>query len=337
MKGFKNSMKVDFHFHLEEGPYSLDWMKRTTQALIETSKSPIETLKNTLQWMEQMSAALNRRMEQGCFTEEWILRFLDKGRAQGIERFGLVDHLYRFTEFKAYYEKYMLVDDSLLGQMQREWLDKVCTYSIQDFLAGARSLANEREDLSIGVEADYFPGADEELQQLLAPYELDYVIGAVHFNEGWGFDNPAAQYKFEQLDLLELYKNHFHVVKQAIASRLFEFIAHLDNMKVFGYRPDENLLLPYYIEVAAALKEANLATEINTGLAYRYPVKEMCPSPTFLQILFEHQIPITLSSDAHFPDDIGTLLNEAMELAKQTGYEEIVYFKNRKKYIVPIV
>jgi histidinol-phosphatase (PHP family) len=331
-------MKVDFHFHLEEGPYSLNWLKRTTQALSNTSLNNDSIVKpNTLQWIEQMSASLNRRIEQGCFDEEWVLRFLNKGETLGIKHFGVVDHLYRFTEFKTYYEKYMLVDDSLLGRLQRDWLDKVCTYSIQEFLSGVRKLASGRNDLSIGVEADYFLGGEEELKALLAPYELDYVIGAVHFNEGWGFDNQAAKERFEQLDLLELYEKHFHVVRQAITSGLFDFIAHLDNMKVFGYRPDESLLKHHYIEIAAALKEANIATEINTGLAYRYPVKEMCPSPTFLNILFEHHVPITLSSDAHFPDDIGTFLDEAKQLAMRVGYKEIVYFKNRKRYVLPIV
>ena len=330
-------MKVDFHFHLEEGPYSLDWLKRTSQAIVQSSlDSDIRMKKNTLKWIEQISASLNKRIEEGCFSEDWILRYLNKGISRGIKNFGIVDHLYRFTEFKAFYEKYMLVDDSLLGQLQREWLDNVCTYSIEDFLAGVRKVANTREDLSIGVEADYFLGADEDLKALLASYELDYVIGAVHFNEGWGFDNREAKERFEQVDLLELYQKHFHVVRQAIASGLFDFVAHLDNMKVFGYRPDESLLIPYYTKVAVALKKANIATEINTGLAYRYPVKEMCPSPLFLQILFDHQIPITLSSDAHFPDDIGTQLDEAVNLAKQVGYKEIVYFKNRQKFVLPI-
>jgi histidinol-phosphatase (PHP family) len=202
-------MKVDFHFHLEEGPYSLDWLRRTAQAISGTD--PATARSNTLEWMEQINTSLNRRIEQGCFSEEWILRFLDRGRAQGIEHFGVVDHLYRFTEFKAYYEKYMLVDESLLGQLQRNWLDKVCIYSIEDFLAGVRKVANIRDDLSIGVEADYFLGADEDLKAYLAPYDLDYIIGAVHFNEGWGFDNREAKKRFEQLDLQELYQKHFHV------------------------------------------------------------------------------------------------------------------------------
>jgi histidinol-phosphatase (PHP family) len=331
-------VKVDFHFHLEEGPYSLEWLKRTSQALIQTSlENKITAQQHTLQWIEQMSQSLNQRIEQGCFTEEWILRYLQTGRSRGIKHFGVVDHLYRFTEFKAYYEKYMLLDESPVGRLQRDWLDKVCAYSIQDYLTGVRMVANQCDDLSIGVEADYFLGADEDLAILLDRYELDYVIGSVHFTEGWGFDNPETKNRFEHMDLPELYQMHFHIVQQAIASGLFDFIAHLDNMKVFGYRPDESVLTPLYIEVAKSLKKANIATEINTGLAYRYPVKEMCPSPLFLSMLFEHQVPITLSSDSHFPDDIGTLLDEAEMLAKQVGYKEIVYFKNRKRYTLPLV
>ncbi|WP_426454707.1 hypothetical protein ACP26L_18390 [Paenibacillus sp. S-38] len=30
-------MKVDFHFHLEEGPYSFGWLKRTAHAIQATS------------------------------------------------------------------------------------------------------------------------------------------------------------------------------------------------------------------------------------------------------------------------------------------------------------
>ena len=40
-------------------------------------------------------------------------------------------------------------------------------------------------------------------------------------------------------DLHQLYKEHFETVKKAAESKLFDFIAHLDNMKVFNYRPNE--------------------------------------------------------------------------------------------------
>lgn len=230
----------------------------------------------------------------------------------------------------------MLLDDSPLGRLQRAWLDQVCTYSIHDYLEGMYKAALTVPGLAVGLEVDYFPGGEKQLGALLDRWPLDFVIGSVHFHQGWGFDNPDVQQRFQDYDLSELYKNHFAVVKGAIASGLFDIIAHRDNLKVFGYRPDEAELLGSYREVAAALKAHDAATEINTGLLYRYPVKEMCPSPSFLQILFEHGVPITLSSDAHFPDDIGMHLNTAMQAAQRAGYKKVVYYKGRVRHTIPL-
>ena len=49
------------------------------------------------------------------------------------------------------------------------------------------------------------------------------------------------KHKFLEHDLYKLYKGHFETVKRAAESKIFDFIAHLDNMKVFNYRPDEAL------------------------------------------------------------------------------------------------
>ena len=76
-------------------------------------------------------------------------------------------------------------------------------------------------------------------------------------------------------------------------------------MKVFNYRPNEADLSNMYKEVALALIENDAATEINPGLYYRYPVKEMCPSSYFLDILVSEGVTFTMSSDSHFPNDLG--------------------------------
>lgn len=330
-------MKVDFHFHLEEGPYSFGWLRRTAQALEQAfPHQSMDHEPNTLRWITQMTDLLNARLKEGCFSEGWLKAYLELGQSRGIQRFGIVDHLYRFDEFRDYYEKYILLDGSHLGQLQKYWLDRVRIGSIEDYFKVTRSLQSQGYPLSIGVEADFFPGGEQELQALLAPYELDYVIGSVHFLDGWGFDNPEAKDRYEEKDLIDLYHHLFEHLKQAAASGIFDIIAHLDNLKVFNFRPDEEELLEGYDEVAAALKRANVATEINTGLAYRYPVKQMCPSPVFLSRLYAHGVPITLSSDSHFPDDIGSMLDEAMDIANRIGYQEIVYFEKRKRIHVPL-
>ncbi|TFE27215.1 PHP domain-containing protein [Cohnella luojiensis] len=331
-------MIVDFHFHLEEGPYSIDWLRRTAKAIetLEENRQGFRARRHSLEWMEELNRKLTERLEQGCFSQEWLSHYIERGKRQGIQKFGIVDHLYRFTEFRSYYEKYMIVDDSELGKLQQYWLDRVCIGSIEPFLAAVRQAQQDGHPISLGVEADYFPSGEQDLGALLGQFDLDYVVGSVHFIDGWGFDNPQTKELFEGQDLVALYRKLFDHLLGAIRSDLFDIIAHPDNLKVFDYRPEEASLLRMYEEVAAAMKEADVATEINTGLAYRYPVKEMCPSPAFLRIIQQYGVPITLSSDSHFPDDIGTMLEQAASLAREVGYEEVVYFERGVRKTLPL-
>lgn len=331
-------MKVDMHFHLEEGPYSLRWLSRTLQALASTELKLAETLDgHTLPYAEEMSKLLDKRLDEGCFSEEWLDRYLITGRSRGIEEFGVVDHLYRFRECRGYYEKHMLLDDSPIGRLQKAWLDQVCVASLSEFVGFVMDAKKTRPDLSLGVEADFFPGGEDELRELLARYEWDYIIGSVHFLDGWGFDNPETQSVFKDLDPLETYACYYDLLRQACASGLFQIIAHPDNLKVFGFRPaNEEDLLPFYHALAEEMIVRGVATEINTGLAYRFPIAESCPSPLLLSVLAQHSVPITLSSDAHFPDDIGRLLDEAKAAAVDEGYTELTVFRGRESVKVPI-
>lgn len=331
-------MKVDMHFHLEEGPYSLRWLSRTMQALIATDPKPYAALgHHTLQDAKEMAKLMSSRMRHGCFTEEWLDRYLTTGRSRGIEAFGVVDHLYRFRECRPYYERHMLLDDSPVGKMQRTWLDQVCVASLTDFVGFVTEAKKTRPDLSLGIEADFFPGGEAELRELLAGYDWDYVIGSVHFLDGWGFDNPETKDEFDGMDPLASYERYYELLRQACTSGIFNLIAHPDNLKVFGFRPsDESELLPYYRMIAETMVQCGVVTEINTGLAYRFPIAESCPSPLFLSVLALYQVPITLSSDAHFPDDIGMMLDDARSAAEALGYKELTVFKHGQRIQVPI-
>lgn len=329
-------MKVDLHFHLEEGPYSTDWLTRTMRALTATHQG--ERLeRHSRAWAEQLANELANRVNNGCFSEEWLDRYLTKGRERGIGVFGVVDHLYRFRECRPYYEKHMLLDNSPLGTMQRQWLDKVCVHSIDEFVDFVTEAKKSRKDLLLGIEADYFLDGEEELGQLLSGYNWDYVIGSVHFLDGWGFDNPEAKERFEGLSPLDTYRQYYDVMGRACDSGLFNFIAHPDNLKVFGFRPDNEAdLLPLYREFAAKLINKGVGSEINTGLAYRYPVAESCPSPLLLSVFAEYGVPLTQSSDSHFPDDIGTMLEEARTDALAAGYTEWTIYEGRRSRKVSI-
>ncbi|WP_028986683.1 histidinol phosphate phosphatase domain-containing protein [Thermicanus aegyptius] len=337
-------MKVDYHVHLEEGPYSLTWWRRTAKALhffpIEAGgMGRTERIPRDPMWIRRIHEAMGSRILEGAYSPRWMDLYLYRAKELELKEVGIVDHLYRFREMRGYFERYIDLSGSRLGRMQRDWLDAVCVESLDRFVA---RIEEERErwkkagiSLKLGLEADYFPGGEEELSCVLSKYPWDYVIGSIHFLDGWGFDNPETKHFFQDMDLERLYDRFFSMVMQAIRSGLFDIIGHLDNIKVFGYRPDEQFLSPYYRQIADLLAERDGATEINTGLSYRYPVKEACPAPHFLQILAEKGVAITTSSDAHFPDDLGTGLTEARIELRNVGFHSIIGFEKRKRIVYP--
>ncbi|KAB2443408.1 histidinol phosphate phosphatase domain-containing protein [Bacillus luti] len=324
-------MKVDYHLHLEEGPYSIGWLAKINEAM--EYYEPLQEKRHSINWLMKTQERLQRRVKEGPFTAKWIDLYLEEALRKGIKEVGVVDHLYRFHEAKGYYEKYVDISDSKLGRLQKEWLDQVRVVSLYDFTKAIEE-AKERWSkkgvtLKLGIEADYFIGCEEELKNLLALGDFDYVIGSVHFLNGWGFDNPDTKEYFEEHDLHALYDTFFKTVERAVRSELFDIIAHLDNIKVFNYRLDENEQLSYYKEIVRALVDTNTATEINAGLYYRYPVREMCPSPLYLQVLAKYGVPITISSDAHYPNDLGKYVKENVQTLRTHGISHIATFTKR--------
>lgn len=336
-------MTIDYHVHLEEGPYSSRWLERTSQAL-EFFQHVDATAQGSKEQMTFQLQRLTKRVQNGCYSEEWLDLYLQQAKQLGLREVGIVDHLYRFKETRGYFERFMKLDDSEIGQLQRYWLDRVMTENIDTFVSTIQ-LAKEkwhREGISLklGIEADYFIGGEMELTSLLANHPWDYVIGSVHFVEGWGFDNPQTEYLFKQMSpqaLQENYERFFMTVENMIQSKLFDFVAHLDNFKVFNYQVEDQAFLKVWHErIAQALTSTETATEINAGLYYRYPVKEMCPGPRFLQTLLDYGVIFTVSSDAHFPDDLGKHTFANTDLLKSHGVQSIVSFEQRIKKFIEI-
>jgi histidinol-phosphatase (PHP family) len=77
-------------------------------------------------------------------------------------------------------------------------------------------------------------------------------------------------------------------------------------------------------------------TEINAGLYYRYPVKEMCPSPAFLDILINEGVLFTTSSDSHFPDDTGAFIDQNTETLLKKGVTQIATFEKQQRIMKPL-
>ncbi len=207
---------------------------------------------------------------------------------------------------------------------------------LPEYVAEVLVLREANPDLPIrlGIEADYIPGREAELNAILARYPFDYVLGSVHYLDGWGFDHPDFKHGYRDRDPDQLYRRYFALVQAAARSGLFDSLAHPDLLKKFDYHPRGDLA-PLYRETAAVIASAGVCIEVNTA-GLRAPVGEIYPHPTFLQFCREFGVPVTLGSDAHAPEQVGSGFAEAMTLLKRAGYREVATFSGRRRGAIPL-
>ncbi len=186
----------------------------------------------------------------------------------------------------------------------------------------------------LGGEADFIPGQEREVEDIAASWPFDYLIGSVHFLDGWAFDHPAEVARYAEWDIGELYERYFGVVVEAIRSGLFDVVGHVDLIKKFGYRPEGD----WSELVAATCHEAarrNIPIELNTA-GFDKPVGEQYPSEDFLRRCARAGLPVVFASDAHRPGEVGRYFARALELARRAGFERRAWFEARKRLDLPL-
>lgn len=111
-------------------------------------------------------------------------------------------------------------------------------------------------------------------------------------------------------------------------------MGHPDLVKKFKHRPEGDLRR-YYEPAVQACLEADVAIEINTAGLFK-PVAEMYPARQFLTLAAAAGVPLTINSDAHAPEEVGRAFQEAVELAKTCGFQQLARFTNRQRRLVPL-
>ncbi|WP_457745011.1 histidinol-phosphatase [Sulfurimonas sp.] len=178
----------------------------------------------------------------------------------------------------------------------------------------------------LGYEVDYL---QEHMDKRVLNAAVDYLIGSVHFINEWGFDNPEFIGRYKDEDINEIWQKYFDTIEAMANSKLFDIVGHLDLIKVFKFMPTKDIK-SIAKNALLAIKKADMVLELNVA-GYRKPIAEAYPSKELLQEAFKLDIAITFSSDAHKPEQVGLYDKEIVELAKEVGYKECAYFKNRKK------
>jgi len=191
----------------------------------------------------------------------------------------------------------------------------------------AKETYKDKITILLGYEVDYLPG---HMDKRVLEAEVDYLIGSVHFLEGWGFDNPEFIGGWQEQNIDEIWQKYFDTIEEMAKSQLFDIVGHLDLIKVFKFMPTKKIT-PMAKDALKAIKDANMVLELNVA-GYRKEVAEAYPSKELLDAAFELKIPITFASDAHKPEQVNLYEEKIMTLARDVGYTECTYFQKRKPY-----
>jgi histidinol-phosphatase (PHP family) len=237
--------------------------------------------------------------------EEYIQEAIKKG----ITIYGFSDHAPMEFDYK-----YRMGFDEM--DLYEGWIDNL----------------KEKYNIKIlkGYEVDFTPLVDKRVLDR----EVDYFIGSIHFLDNWGFDNPEFISMWRSRDIDDVYREYFKLVEKMAESGYFDIVGHLDLIKVFNFRPKDDIR-KIAKNAINAIADNKMVVEINTA-GIRKKVNEIYPSINLLEMLKEYNIDITFGSDAHSPNQVGFYLKEAKEIAKNIGFREAIYFENREKFKVKL-
>lgn len=265
------------------------------------------------------------------YTLERIEEYLRAAEANGIDEIGITDHCDRFREFRPVMEH--LITGPGTYEAVTKWLSKRFSEPLDEYVETLVQAKQRGWPVKAGLEVDYIPGMEDAIREILAVYPWDYVLGSVHFIGKWGIDiSPDSGWPERDVD--QVYEEYFDLLVRAAGSGLYDVLAHPDLVKKFGHRPRRSPT-PLYEKLVDAVAQAGIAIELSTA-GIRRGEKELYPAPEVMEMCAAEGIPITLASDAHYPEHIGADFNRALDECERVGYTHFTRFEERTRVPEPL-
>ncbi len=253
------------------------------------------------------------------FSVAAVERFAEAALANGVDEIGFTEHVYYFEQTREIWD--------LPYQLER------CSNDL-DVYCGAIVEAKERGlPVKLGLEVDWVGERQERLEELLAPYPWDFLLGSVHWLDGLAVD--AEPGVWAEWPPKTVWQRYFDALERLAQSGGVDVLAHPDVVKKFGHRVAPELTAQLHDHAAAVIAKAGVAFEVSTA-GLRKEVGEIYPDESFLRACRSHGVPITLASDAHTADQVGEEFAQAIALVRRVGYETVTVLDGRNARQEPL-
>lgn len=164
---------------------------------------------------------------------------------------------------------------------------------------------------------------------------LDFVLGSVHYLDApQMFDSAGQENQFQGRSIDAIYEDYFERVRAMAASGLVDCLAHLDLIKIHGFRP-QCPVSDLIDETLQFIKYRDLSIEISTA-GWRKPVGEQYPSAEIIRLASAAGIPFTVASDAHSSVQQAENYGRLAALLEECGVAEVCTYERHRRTTVPL-
>jgi histidinol-phosphatase (PHP family) len=271
----------------------------------------------------------------GVYPPGYIDRYVEQALERGCTEIGFTEHLYRCVESEPILGCWWEDDPNpLLATEIEEIVRLERNLSLETYVDVVLDAKQRGLPVKLGLEVDFQPGTEDKIIALLSQYPFDYLIGSVHWVGAWWPDRKRGLEEYERLGDRPAYEKYFAAETELAASGLVDVLAHADFVKRTGGKP-YHPPLDLYESVVNAAAASGTAVEVSSA-GLRQAPQEVYPAPLFLEMFNRADIPITLASDAHRPEDTAWGFDEAIAAARTAGYTHYLQFDAKKRIYVPL-
>lgn len=200
----------------------------------------------------------------------------------------------------------------------------------------------ENINIFLSLEIDFIPGITKYFEEFVKEGNLNYTIGGIHLVRNkekqrlWFIDGSKSEVydygltKIFNGNIRKGVETFYYQTQEMVATQKPDIIAHLDKIKMHNkdryFSEEESWYKDLVWKTLKMISESNCIIEVNTRGLYKKRSDTTFPGPAILEQIHHLGIPITLSSDAHKPEELNGYYKETIYLLKEIGFKEILCF-----------
>lgn len=214
--------------------------------------------------------------------------------------------------------------------------------SMENYAREIRALKEKYKDrmqIFLGLELDYISGITMDFDQIRKELQLDYTIGSVHLVRNpdreklWFIDGPKSEsfdHGLQEVfggDIEAAVGAYYTQVNEMLINERPDIAGHFDKIKMHNrgryFREDENWYRSLVYETMEIIRQTGVIVEVNTRGIYKKRSDDLYPGKWVLAEALKMDIPITLSADAHHPDEVDGYYPETIIILKELGFRSL--------------